>query len=193
MTLSNLRRMTLVPLCLAASLAVAQVAPVLAATDPVGSILTGRILDETGQPVVGARVFVYHLSSEEVFESTATDAKGSYEIAGLPYGYFDLAVETPQGLYVADQVVNVPPSGKVTLPLGLYSYTEARASDGRGFPGTEQSPVGEARVQDKGKGGPFWRSAKGKATLAAGGAALLLLVSGGGGDGGSTSPTTPSN
>jgi hypothetical protein len=173
-------------------LALSPFAPILAATEEAGSTLSGRILDATGQPVSGARVLAYHLSSEEVFDSGATDPKGAYDITGLPYGYFDVAVETPQGLYVADQVVNVAPSGKVTLTLNLYPYTEARADDGRSFPGTEQEPVGQARVGDQGKGGSFWKSPKGYATMAAGGAALLLLVAGGDdNDGGTTSPSSP--
>jgi len=191
MTISSLRRTTLVPVCLAASLALAQFAPAVAAAEEAGSNLSGRILDAAGQPVSGARVLAYHLSSEEVFDSGATDTKGAYAIAGLPYGYFDVAVETPQGLFVADQVVNLPPSGKVTLTLNLYPYTEARASDGRSFPGTEREPVGEARVEDKGKPGQFWKSPKGYATMAAGGAALLLLIASGGDDGGSASPSSP--
>ena len=191
MTISSLRRTTLVPVCLAAALALAQFAPAVAAADEAGASLSGRILDATGQPIDGARVLAYHLSSEEVFDSGATDARGGFAISGLPYGYFDVAVETPQGLYVADQVVNVPPSGKVTLSFNLYPYTEARADDGRSFPGTEQDSVGEARIDEKGKPGQFWKSPKGYATMAAGGAALLLLVAGGGDDGGSTSPSSP--
>jgi hypothetical protein len=191
MTISKLRRITFVPPCLAVILAAVQFAPVLAAADQTGSNLSGRILSQTGEPVVGARVLAYHLSSEEVFDSEATDAKGGYEISGLPYGYFDVAVETPQGLYVADQVVNVPPSGKVALSLNLFPYTEARADDGRSFPGTEQQPLGEARVQDKVKGGEFWKSPKGIGTIAGAGAVALLLIAGGGDDGGSASPSAP--
>jgi len=191
MTLSSLRRTTALPVCLALLIFSAQLAPLRAAADQTGSNLSGRILSEAGAPVTGATVLAYHLSSEKVFRSGATDAKGGYEVAGLPYGYFDVAVETPQGLYVADQVVNVPPSGKVVLTLNLYPYTEAMADEGRSFPGTEQQPVGVARVQEKLKGGDFWKSPKGVATLAGGGAVLLLLLAGGGGDGGETSPATP--
>lgn len=192
MTLSSLRSTTLLPICLAASIVVAPVTPVLAATDQAGSNLSGRILSEAGAPVTGVTVLAYHLSSERVYRSGATDAKGGYEIGGLPYGYFDVAVETPQGLYVSDQVVNVPPSGKTVLTLGLFPFTEAMADEGRSFPGTEQQPVGVARVQEKSKGGDFWKSPKGVATLAGGGAVLLLLIAGGGGDGAEeASPATP--
>lgn len=192
MTLSHFRRTAFVPAFLAALIAFAQVAPVLAAADAAGSLVSGRILSEAGQPVVGARVLAYHLSSEEVFEAGATDAKGAYEIGNLPYGYFDVAVETPQGLYVTDQVVNVPPAGKVVLTLNLYPYSEASTEEGRSFPGTDSVPVGVARVQEKPKGGDFWKSPKGIATIAGSAAAVLLLVGSGGDDGGgSASPSAP--
>ena len=191
MTMTSLRRTSAVPVCLAALLAFAQFAPTMVAAQETGSSLSGRIFDSAGQPIGGARVLAYHLSAEEGFDSGATDVKGAYQITSLPYGYFDIAVETPQGLYVSDQVVNVPPAGKVSLTLNLFPYSEARADDGRSFPGTEQQPVGEARVGEKGKGGSFWKSPKGYATIAAAGAALILLIAGGGDDEPSASPITP--
>ncbi len=157
-----------------------------------GSQLSGRILRD-GQPQVGAKVLAYHLSTEELFTSEPTGAGGQYSITGLPYGYFDLAVESADGIFVADQVYNVSPASKAVLTFNLVLFSPGEpgsVSDRRSFPGTEDEPVGVARVEEKLKGADFWTSRRGIAILAgAGGAALLLLVAGGG-DGGA-SPSTP--
>ena len=142
------------------------------------SQLTGRVVRADGTAMGGATVVAYHLASERVFESAPTDAKGRYSLTGLPYGYFDVAVRTGDGLFVADVVVNVPPSGKsvVALQLGLG---RAGQTEPRPFPGTDETPVGVASIARKAGGGQFWRSPKGIGILAGvGGAALLAIASG---------------
>ncbi len=150
--------------------------------------LSGKIVGADGQPVPGATVLAYHLSTEEVYRSNPTDDKGAFSFDKLPYGYFDVAVLGPSGLFVADAVVNVPPSGKATVSLALVSG--APEATLRTFPGTDQQPVGiatMARSSDK----SFWSSAGGIAVLVGGGAvALAALASGGGGDS-TSSPSTP--
>jgi hypothetical protein len=176
----------LVILCAAPPAALAQ-----ESDDDTGSQLSGRIL-QGGQPVAGATVLAYHLSTEELFTSEPTTGGGQYSIPGLPYGYFDLAVESGDGIFVADQVFNVAPASKSVLTFSLVPFSAGApgsVEDRRSFPGTEDEPVGVARVEEKLKGADFWTSKRGIAILAgAGGVALLLLV-GGGGDG----PTSPSN
>jgi len=190
MILGSLRRARIIPLFLVFALGLPSVAFAQEGEGGEVSEISGRILDEAGQPVVGAKVMAYHLSTEQVYSSDPTNAKGEYEIGELPYGYFDVAIETPDGLYVATQVVNVSPASKSVLALTLSPYTAAEADDGRSFPGTDETPVGLARLREKPKGADFWKSGKGIGIIAGGGAVLLLLIaSSGGGD--DTSPTDP--
>jgi len=181
MTTLRFRRLTVFPVVLVIMLALPPVALAQDGGDAPASELSGRILDASEAPMAGVKVIAYHLSSEKVFRSDATNAKGEYLITGLPYGYFDLAVETEGGIFVASQVVNVAPASKnvVTLSLGQPGAIAETAS--RSFPGTDQAPIGEARVQEKLGGSDFWRSPKGVGILAASGGALLLAIAGGGG------------
>lgn len=152
--------------------------PALASEDGT-SALAGKLIGPDGEPLAGAVLVAYHLSSEAVFRSEPTGRGGDYRIDGVPYGYFDLAIETADGLYVADQVVNVPPSGKATLTLEVT----ATGVEARAFPGSDSPPSGIATVSKKLSGRDFWRSPKGVAIIAGGaGAALLLLAAGGGSD-----------
>jgi len=157
------------------------------------SELSGRILSSPdGAEVAGATLLAYHLSTEQLFTSDATSGGGQYSLTGMPYGYFDLAVETAEGIFVADQVVNIPPSGTSVLTLTLVRFSAGdpgSVEDRRSFPGTEDDPIGVARVEEKLRGADFWSSKKGVALLAGGGGAALLLLAGGGG--GPRSPSSP--
>jgi hypothetical protein len=175
-----LRRSTIIPLFLAIVLGLPPAAFAQNGDDGEVSELSGHILDQSGQPVAGASVLAYHLSTEEVFTSDPTSAKGEYEIGGLPYGYFDLAIKTPDGLYVTTQVINVSPSSKLVLSLTLTPYAAGDGSEGRSFPGTDEEPVGLAQLKEKPKGTAFLKSGKGIGLIAGGSAVVLLLVASGG-------------
>ena len=152
------------------------------------SRLLGKIEGYEGKPMSGVRVLAYHLSSEAVYRSEPTSNKGEYEIEGLPYGYFDLAVETTEGLFVANQVVNVPPASKTAVSMALAA---AAGTPPRVFPGAPQEAQGVASVSEKPTGRDFWRSPKGVAIIAGGGALALLAIAGGGG--GSSDNASSSN
>jgi hypothetical protein len=146
-----------------------------AAEEPGGEAqLRGRISSLDGSSVTGATVIAYHLSSEQVYKSESIPDSGDFVIDNLPYGYYDIAVQAPAGLFVADQVINLPPSGKATLNLSLSRGGTDGASP-RGFPGTEEPPVGIAMTDQKDKGS-FWTSAGGIAVIAGAGAVLLAAI-----------------
>ena len=149
------------------------------------SMIRGTVTESDGKtPVEGAVVHAYHLSSEATFASDPTGPKGKYEITKLPYGYFDLAIETVDGLFVANQVANVPPAGRAVLSFSIAAFAGATADDEesrRRFPGVEPESSGVANVQQKLTGREFWRSPKGVAVLASGGGAILLALAAGGG------------
>jgi len=168
-------------LCLALQPALLAQEPAQEPAPTGNSSLLGKIESFDGKPMPGVRVLAYHLSSEAVYRSELTGSKGDYEIEGLPFGYFDLAVETDAGLFVANQVVNVAPAGKTSVSMTLATSAQAAAGDppARVFPGASQEPSGVAAVSEKASGRDFWRSPKGVAIIAGGGALVLLAIAGG--------------
>jgi hypothetical protein len=180
MSLAGLRRTTIIPVFLAMLLAVPPATFAQDGDSATGSEIAGKVELGEGGGLAGATVLAYHLSSEEVFTSTVTNTKGQYQILDLPYGYFDIAVETEEGLYLATQVVNVSPSGKTVLTLVLAKYTADDAADARTFPGSDAEPIGLASIEEKAGGAAFWKSPAGIGIIAGGGALLLLLIASGG-------------
>jgi len=153
------------------------------------SEICGKVLGTDGRPAAGVEILAYHLATEEVF-TTTTDGKGRFTLADLPYGYFDLAVRSSDGLYVSDQVANVSPTGKNVIAFRLLPFYSSTRADRRAFPGADDPPVGLASVIDQRMvGDSFWRSAKG-ISIVAGSAAVILLVLAGG-SGSTPSPSLP--
>jgi hypothetical protein len=160
--------------------------PALAAES--GSPLTGKIFGPDGKtPLQGVTVRAYHLASEQIFTSAPTNGSGQYELAQLPPGYYDLAVETADGLFVGDQVVNVGTTGRAVFSM---TVAEPNAEDApHSFPGTDETPAGVASVrQHKSRTGGFWNSPGGVSLIAGAGALGLLAIGGGDGD---SSPSSP--
>ena len=152
-----------------------------AASEPAGTgRLAGRVVRGDGAAANGATVLAYHLSSEQLFRHEATDAKGKFEIAALPYGYFDIAVVTSEGLFVADGVVNLPPAGKTSVSLTLLPGTNEGTL--RAFPGTDAATVGVAAIDRKSATGSFWGSPAGIGIIAGAGVIALVSIAGGGDD-----------
>lgn len=162
------------------------------APEPGKARLLGRVLDTDGKPVRGASIVAYHLSSAQTFSSAETDSQGEFEMTGLPYGYFDVAVKSPSGLFVTDEVVNLPPAGKVAMTLTLVPGGTG-ATEPRGFAGLDETAVGIAQVGSRKTGGQFLKSPTGLAVLGGIGGALLLglALSGGDDDEIPVSPTNP--
>ena len=149
------------------------------------SEIRGSVLGTDGQPAAGVEILAYHLATEELF-TTTTDRKGKFTLADLPYGYFDLAARTADGLYVADQVANVSPTGKNVVAFRLQAFSPSTQADRRAFPASAETPIGLARVIDQRMAGDsFWRSAKGISIAGGAGAVILFALAGG-------SSTTPS-
>jgi protocatechuate 3,4-dioxygenase beta subunit len=59
-----------------------------------GAAISGRIIDEFGDPVVAAAVFVETGRSAAVVATTRTDDRGEYRIGGLSAGTFSVSVMT---------------------------------------------------------------------------------------------------
>ena len=149
----------------------------------------GKVLGTDGLPAAGIEILTYHLATAELFTGM-TDGKGAFTLVALPFGYFDLAARSADGLYVADQVANVSATGKNVVKLRLQAFSPSIRADRRAFPGADEIPVGLARVIDQQRVESFWRRPKGISIFASGGA-LALLVFGGGSSEPAASPFVP--
>jgi hypothetical protein len=146
---------------------------------PGTSAIVGRVRTEAGELPPESRVVAYHLVTERLF-ATGVKRNGEYAFEGLPYGYFDLAVETTGGLFVSDLVVNVPPSAKLAVELTLGALD---GREGGTFHASTTPVVGGLAIDEKPRGRDFWRSTTGVVILASIGAlALLALAGSAGGD-----------
>ncbi len=135
------------------------------------SRIEGKItLGAKKSPVADATILVYHLATAKIFRSAPTGENGRFEVTGLVHGYYDVAVETPDGLFVGNQVVNAPPDGRAISNFNLVPAGPGQSKP-RDFPGAEQPPTGLATYSHK----SFWKKPKGIA-LWVGGAVAAVAV-----------------
>jgi hypothetical protein len=118
----------------------------------------------------------YNLSTEAVHRSEPSDKRGKFLIGDLAHGYYDIAIETADGLFVVNRVVSVQPGAKAVVELILVPYAKAPAELPRAFPGSQDPSTGVAQVERKPTGKEFWKSPKGIAIVGGTGAAVLLLI-----------------
>ena len=147
-----------------------------------GSRIYGKIHDADGKSGrAGVTVHAYHLGTGETFSSQPSTKDGSFEIIGLPFGYFDLVVETEEGAFVAEQIVGTPPAGKALVLLRLLPYDEQpdawwATHERREVPGSDDPATGLAALLSKKRGAEFWKSTKGVLIIAGAGTAVLLAI-----------------
>lgn len=155
--------------------------------------LQGQVLAHDGKtPVAGAVVRVSHLRTAQTLAASPTNAHGNFSLTGIPYGYLDLVVETPEGGYVASKVLNLGPEGRLSATLVLTKNEDMpqgwwTGRQPRMLPGTETPAVGVANVRESGRS--FFRGPKGIALLAGAGVLALVALSGNSND----SPASPSS
>jgi len=150
-----------------------------------GSTLIGKITTETKDLVAGATVIAYRLSTGNFVRSDPTRDTGRFEMAGLDPGYYDLWIETTEGLFVVTRVVNLTPNGKIAVNLRLLTTVPS----GQGpwdFPGSDMSASGIAQLIEKSK-----KKIVGWAVAGSVGGALLL--GGGSSSNPSVNKASPSN
>lgn len=165
--------------------------------EPTGGRISGKVFAADGKTAVGAAVVkAVPLQGGETRASSPSNAKGEFSLDGLTFGYYDLIVEAASGTYIANQVVNVPPSGKLVIQFALTPYGEKSPSwwagrEPRALPGGGTA-TGSAELRQRQRGAEFWKSPGGIAVIAGiGGVALLAIASGGGYSSTTASASTP--
>lgn len=160
------------------------------------SELKGKIFKSDGKTSIsGATVKAYHIASGKIYNSKPSDASGSYELTRLPYGYYDIAVETPDGLFVSTQAINIAPNVKLTISFSLSAFDEKPEEWWNGkekpqIPAMQEESTGIAKILQKKGGKAFWKTGKGVATILVTSAVAIGLAAAGGGDGGTTAVTS---
>jgi hypothetical protein len=163
------------------------------ATRPEGGRIAGKIFAADGAtPVAGGVVKALPLLGGEARQAPPADAKGEFVLEGLAYGYYDIVVEGASGTFIANQVVSVPPNGRVELRFALTAYADKSPAwwagrETRSVPGI--TATGSAELKQRARGAAFWRSPGGIAVITGIGAVALLAIASGGG--GSSSTTNP--
>jgi hypothetical protein len=167
------------------------------AAEPTGAEIRGRVFRSDGKAAIeGAVVSIYTLDTGKVYSAEPTPGSGEFVLTGLPYGYADLYVETADGMFAGNQVLNLAPGGKVAVSLNLSTFADKPPAwwsgrEPKELPGSGKKPIGIAELQAKARGREFWKSPAGIATLSAIGAAVLIAVAVGGGSESDASPSSP--
>jgi len=95
--------------------------PPLAANDEGLALIHGVIYrsDEVTR-LPGAMVTAINVKTGRRYSSVYTGANGAYEIAGLPAGTYDIAIDTPDDhLYVTDGLIDLHENQRLMLSLSL--------------------------------------------------------------------------
>jgi hypothetical protein len=70
-------------------------------TTTTGSI-TGRVVNESGQPLVGTSIFVRTVNSGFAARTTVTDAEGNFRVNGLERGLYIISAQAPAYTFSSD-------------------------------------------------------------------------------------------
>ncbi len=127
--------------------------PAALAAGQAGNVeIRGKVFDmQSGDPLADAVVHAVHLDTKEVYTSGPTSADGEYELDHLPFGYYDLAVESSGGLFLSNRVIRAPAgeSIKISLILGEPQPEDTEwwsADPHRRIPGLDRTPDGVGRI-----------------------------------------------
>jgi hypothetical protein len=153
--------------------------PALAA--PKGVSLEGRVLAADRKTAVpGAAVLLVHLQSRTVSRVNPTEKSGTFRAEGLASGYHQVAVETPEGLWVVPTPLLLEPGRSRHQDVRLLPPPEPAAGEegaetGILVPslGRRAQALAELPGEDK---TPFLKTQLGITTLAGGGVLLLVLL-----------------
>ena len=187
-----------------------------AVSQPQLAEIHGNILAADGlTAVAGVSVKAANMDTRAVYTSTTTGQDGHYTLKGIPAGSYDLAVETPQGLYAANLLVDVDAGRRTAVSLALQpgvqqpppptppaegqdkdkpKADEGKKDEGKKDEGKKDDKAKQPEPQEqkkKKKGGGFWRSPGGAAILIVGGAAVLGVAANAAAGNDNEEPMTP--
>lgn len=127
---------------LAAAVLVSLMAPALPLrAEPATAALSGVIRSAEQHPLAGARLLVAEREGGEVTRSEWTTDDGSFAIAGLEPGRYDLAVEIDSGLYVIRAPIDLLPGVNRAVQIAVGSAEADAARTGEPLPSAWNNPA----------------------------------------------------
>lgn len=158
--------------------------------------IRGSVLQSDGlTAVTGVSVKAANMATRQIYTSAVTRQDGRYRLSNLPPGSYDLAVETPSGLFAADVLIDAAAGRRTIVSLSLRpaahqsrqedppepqdpnAPAEPPAEAPPEEPKPEEQPPAEPPQPEeqpkKRKGAGFWRSPTGAAIAIVVGAGLL--------------------
>lgn len=105
--------------------------PTLAAPDT-GSISGVVKTDDGRQPLADAVVHIADRDTGEIYSSEPSAADGSFRVAKLPYGKYEVGVESNGGLFIVSVPLNVGKASTDNVQLVVTGSAEAVALVGAG-------------------------------------------------------------
>ena len=109
----------------------ASLLPAVAAPDT-GSISGVVRADDGRQPLANAVVHIADRDSGKIFSSEPSAADGSFRVGNLPYGKYEVGVESDGGLFIVSVPLNVARASTDNVELVVTGSAEAVALVGGG-------------------------------------------------------------
>ncbi len=131
----------------------------------------------------GAKVTAINVKTRKQYVSNVTGEDGSYEVSGMPAGSYDVAIDTGEGMFIADNLVDLNQNQHLSVSYSVQPMRPAnRKVAGLEPPKGSATPVGgfrgtgDAAGELTGGGSSFWRSPGGIVLISvlAVGAALAI-------------------
>lgn len=156
---------------------------------PARAEIRGNVFGADGlTTIAGVSVKAANLETHAIYTSDSTAADGVYKLRDLPPGSYDLAVQTPQGLFAADALVDARAGHRTTVSLAIRPATRqdpppqgeeqkegekpAEQKPEEGEKPAEKPAEPQAQKPQK-KAGGFWRSPAGAAIAIVAGAVVV--------------------
>src|SRR5262245_52638297 len=125
--------------------------PVIAA--PASAGLSGRILHAgSGAPLNGAVVKLSRRADKKIYESQKSAQDGSYAVASLPSGDYDLAIEAEGGVFVVNAPVELQPGEQRQVSFSIKPDKPAGAAADE--PPSGSAASGETKPAEEAKTTP---------------------------------------
>lgn len=144
--------------------------------------MLGKLFAVDGKTTVAdAVVTAVHLDSARVFPAAPTGKDGRFQLDGLPYGYYQIAVTSAGTVFALGRPVTLEPASKLAFDLKLGEVgssspdTVAIGEGGMAIPGIEQRATASA-TRVGGDKETFLKSKTTRTALIVGAALLILLL-----------------
>jgi len=106
-------------LVLALAMSMVAWGPVPSAQEVSTGSMSGRVFSQDGMPIPSAKIRVLRIDTGEELASAPADKSGAYSLDGLPEGRYEVAVETPKGVYLVDRSLELSGTGKQSYTFRL--------------------------------------------------------------------------